>query len=65
MQLSLFYDYQSLLASSSFYRKYDAIFQAVELAIASSPDQKAAFGRKGAMDLLLSRNHSSTNIFRK
>jgi hypothetical protein len=47
MQLSLFYDYQSMLDSSSFYRKYDAIFQAVELAISHSSSQEAALGRKG------------------
>jgi hypothetical protein len=47
MQLSLFYDYQSMLDSSSFYRKYDAIFQAVELSISHSSNQETALGRKG------------------
>ena len=30
MQLSLFYDYQGILKTSSFYRKYDALFRAFE-----------------------------------
>jgi hypothetical protein len=47
MQISLFYDYQSMLNSSSFYRKYDAIFQAVELSISYSSSQETPLGRKG------------------
>lgn len=30
MQLSLFYDYQGILDSSSFHRKYDALFQSFD-----------------------------------
>ena len=45
MQLSLFYDYQGILDSSSFHRKYDALFQAFDL-VFEGPDHPA-FGRKG------------------
>jgi len=45
MQLSLFYDYHGILDSSSFHRKYDALFQAFELAFVG-PDYPM-FGRKG------------------
>jgi len=46
MQISLFYDYQSILDSSSFYRKYDALFLAVEKALVSSAPVRRA-GRRG------------------
>lgn len=45
MQLSLFYDYQGILDSSSFHRKYDALFQAFDM-VYDQPDYPA-FGRKG------------------
>ena len=45
MQLSLFYDYQGILDSSSFHRKYDALFLAFDK-IYRQPDYPA-FGRKG------------------
>lgn len=47
MQLSLFYDYQSILDSSSFIRKYDALFQAAETVIAKTAISISRFGRKG------------------
>lgn len=45
MQLSLFYDYEGILDSSSFHRKYDALFQAFEM-VYDQPDYPAS-GRKG------------------
>ena len=45
MQLSLFYDYQTILDSNSFIRKYDALFQAVEIVLDKPGNSKA--GRKG------------------
>ncbi len=45
MQLSLFYDYRGILDSSSFHRKYDALFQAFDM-VYDQPDYPA-FGRKG------------------
>ncbi len=48
MQLSLFYDYQGILDSSSFHRKYDALFQAFDLFF-TGPEY-SEFGRKGYPD---------------
>ena len=45
MQLSLFYDYYAVIASSSFLKKYDVLFQAFDM-IYDGPDFPA-FGRKG------------------
>jgi len=45
MQFQLFFDYQSILDSSSFIRKYDALFRAFDLAY-TAPDH-SPFGRKG------------------
>lgn len=45
MQLSLFYDYQGILDSSSFHRKYDALFRAFDL-VFSGPEYPV-LGRKG------------------
>ena len=45
MQLSLFYDYQGILDSSSFHKKYDALFLAFDK-VFNQPDYPA-FGRKG------------------
>lgn len=45
MQLQLFFDYQSILDSSLFIRKYDALFRAFDL-VYTSPDH-SPFGRKG------------------
>jgi hypothetical protein len=45
MQLSLFYDYQGILDSSSFHRKYDALFLAFDKVYHST--DFPVFGRKG------------------
>ena len=45
MQLSLFYDYRGILDSSSFHRKYDALFLAFDK-VYNQPDYPS-FGRKG------------------
>jgi hypothetical protein len=45
MQLSLFYDYQGILDSSSFHRKYDALFRAFDLAYGGR--EHPELGRKG------------------
>jgi DDE family transposase/transposase-like protein DUF772 len=45
MQLSLFYDYFSVIASCSFLKKYDSIFQAFDM-LYKQPDFPE-FGRKG------------------
>ncbi len=48
MQLSLFYDYLGILDSSSFHRKYDALFQAFDLFF-TGPEY-SELGRKGYPD---------------
>lgn len=48
MQLSLFYDYQGILDSSSFHRKYDALFQSFDL-LFTGPEHPG-LGRKGYPD---------------
>ena len=48
MQLSLFYDYQGILDSSSFHRKYDALFHAFDL-VFTGPEY-SELGRKGYPD---------------
>ena len=44
-QLSLLYDYQSILFSSNFYRKYDALFSALDLTDFS--EKNTDIGRTG------------------
>lgn len=44
-QYSLFYDYQSILFSSNFYRKYNALFSALDLT--GFPDKNINVGRTG------------------
>ena len=42
-QMSLFYDYQAIIANSDFYRKYDAIFSALDLS--DIPEDRKGPGR--------------------
>ena len=44
-QCSIFYDYQIILLSSNFYRKYDALFSALDLT--GFPDKNTDVGRTG------------------
>ena len=44
-QFSLFYDYYTFVMSSNFYRKYDALFSALDLA--GFPDKNTEVGRTG------------------
>jgi len=44
-QFSLFYDYYAFVRSSNFYRKYDALFSALDLA--GFPDKNTEVGRTG------------------
>ena len=44
-QYSIFYDYQMILLSSNFYRKYNALFSALDLT--GFPDMNTDVGRTG------------------
>ena len=44
-QLSIFYDYDAFVMSSNFYRKYDALFSALDLS--GFPDKNTGVGRTG------------------
>jgi len=44
-QLSLFYDYYAFVMSSNFYRKYDALFSALDLS--GFPNKNIKVGRTG------------------